>query len=109
MIVILIYIIYYCFSISPIIISHKFRRYRIANYNNNKILNKKRYYALAFNIFCLIIQAVIASFKEEIIAIDESFKTLLLSSLIFIFLYIFFSLGRLEIPKQTHKKKKKFK
>ncbi len=104
--IILIYITYYFFSILPIIISYRFRKYIISDYHYNKRLKWQRRIMLVFNYIALVIQIIIGCELERIVPYNQDYGPILLSACIFIIIYNFFSISWLESPKEYLKKKK---
>ncbi|WP_430876245.1 hypothetical protein [Gilliamella sp. G0441] len=106
--IILIYIAYYFFSIMPIIIAYRFRKYTVSDYQYNKKLKWQRRIMLVLNYIVAFIEAFIAGHRKTIHNYSSDYDLLLFSSGIFMCIYIF-SIGWLESPKEYLKKKKKWK
>jgi len=108
MLMIFTYIFYYILSIFTVLLCVYFRRFTLSDYQYNPSLRKKRRYAIiwTYAVMCLLQAPIIGTRMMFIYPIDNS--VIVLVALFFGILYIIL-LGRLEIPKQTHKKKKKFK
>ncbi|MCO6547970.1 MAG: hypothetical protein J6583_09375 [Gilliamella sp.] len=104
--IILIYIAYYFFSILPIMISYRFRKYTISDYQYNKKLKWQRRIMLFFNYVASVVQIIIAGELERIVPSNPDYRPLLLSACIFIIIYPF-PISWLESPKEYLKKKKK--
>ncbi|MWN04965.1 hypothetical protein [Gilliamella sp. Pas-s95] len=105
--IILIYIAYYFFSILPIIITYRFRKYTISDYQYNKKLKWQRCIMLVFNYVAAAVQIIIACELERIVRSNQDYGPLLLSACIFLIIYNFFTISWLESPKEYLKKKKK--
>ena len=103
--IILIYIAYYFFSILPIIITYRFRKYTISDYHYNKRLKWQRRIMLVFNYVALAVQIIIACELERIVRSNPDYGPLLLSAYIFLIIYTF-PISWLESPKEFLKKKK---
>ncbi|MCX8602060.1 MULTISPECIES: hypothetical protein [unclassified Gilliamella] len=103
--IILIYITYYFFSIMPIMISYRFRKYTISDYHYNKRLKWQRRIMLVFNYVALAVQIIIACELERIVRSNPDYGPLLLSAYIFLIIYTF-PISWLESPKEYLKKKK---
>ena len=103
--IILIYIAYYFFSIMPIMISYRFRKYTISDYHYNKKLKWQRRIMLVLNYIVAFIEAFIAGHRKTIHNYNSDYDLLIFSSGIFMCIYIF-SIGWLESPKAYLKKKK---
>ena len=103
--IILIYIAYYFFSILPIIITYRFRKYTISDYHYNKRLKWQRRIMLVFNYVALAVQIIIACELERIVRSNPDYGPLLLSAYIFLIIYTF-PISWLESPKEYLKKKK---
>ncbi|MCX8608322.1 MULTISPECIES: hypothetical protein [unclassified Gilliamella] len=103
--IILIYIAYYFFSIMPIMISYRFRKYTISDYHYNKRLKWQRRIMLVFNYVALAVQIIIACELERIVRSNPDYGPLLLSAYIFLIIYTF-PISWLESPKEYLKKKK---
>ena len=103
--IILIYIAYYFFSILPIIITYRFRKYTISDYHYNKRLKWQRRIMLVFNYVALAVQIIIACELERIVRSNPDYGPLLLSAYIFLIIYTF-PISWLESPKVYLKKKK---
>ena len=106
--IILIYIAYYFFSILPIMISYRFRKYTVSDYHYNKRLKWQRRIMLVFNYVALAVQIIIIGKLKIIVRSNEDYGPLLLSALIFLIIYSF-PISWLESPKEYLKKKKKWK
>jgi len=105
MLMIFTYIFYYILSIFTVLLCVYFRRFTLSDYQYNPSLRKKRRYAIiwTYAVMCLLQAPIIGTRMMFIYPIDNS--VIVLVALFFGILYIIL-LGRLEIPKQTHKKKK---
>ncbi len=104
--IILIYITYYFFSILPIMISYRFRKYTISDYHYNKKLKWQRRIMLVLHYIALVIQIIIACELERIVPYNHDYRPLFVSACIFLIIYNFFSISWLESPKEYLKKKK---
>ncbi|MWN04814.1 hypothetical protein [Gilliamella sp. Pas-s95] len=108
--IILIYIAYYFLSLLPIIISYRFRKYTISDYQYNKQLNWKKRGALIFNYIALIFQVIVAGeLKSKLESLDNSilgYEPILVSAYIFLIVYTLFPISWLESPKSHIKKEK---
>jgi len=108
MLMILTYIFYYIISIATALLCFYFRRFTLADYKNNNSLQKKRRFTIiwAYLVIFSLHADVIGLRKIIIYPVTE--PLVVASAYLFAISYIIL-LGRLEIPKQTHKKKKGFK
>ena len=106
--IILIYIAYYFFSIMPIIIAYRFRKYTISDFQYNKKLKWQRRIMLVYNYVASVVQIIIACKLERIVRSNQDYGLLLLSACIFLIIYPF-PISWLESPKEYLKKKKKWK
>ncbi len=103
--IILIYIAYYFFSILPIIITYRFRKYTISDYHYNKRLKWQRRIMLVFNYIALVIQIIVVGKLKTIVRSNQDYGPLLLSACVFLIIYTF-PISWLESPKEYLKKKK---
>ena len=69
--IILIYIAYYFFSIMPIVISYRFRKYTISDYQYNKKLKWQRRIMLVFNYIALAVQIIIVCKLKIIVCSNQ--------------------------------------
>ena len=69
--IILIYITYYFFSIMPIMISYRFRKYTISDYHYNKRLKWQRRIMLVFNYIALVIQIIVVGKLKTIVRSNQ--------------------------------------
>ena len=107
--IILIYIAYYFFSIIPIIIAYRFRKYTVSDYHYNKRLKWQRRIMLVFNYVALAVQIIIVSELKIIVRSNPDYGPLALSGMIFLIIYSLFPISWLESPKEYLKKKRKWK
>ncbi|MWP48178.1 MULTISPECIES: hypothetical protein [unclassified Gilliamella] len=108
--IILIYIAYYFFSILPIMISYRFRKYTIFDYQYNKKLKWQRRIMLVFNYVALAVQVIIEGELKRIVPSNPDYGPIALSAFIFLIVYTIFPISWLESPKEyLTKKKKKWK
>ena len=69
--IILIYITYYFFSIMPIMISYRFRKYTISDYHYNKKLKWQRRIMLVLHYIALVIQIIIVGKLKTIVRSNQ--------------------------------------
>ncbi|MWN06341.1 MULTISPECIES: hypothetical protein [unclassified Gilliamella] len=101
----LIYILFYFFSIIPLIISYRFKKYSIRDYRYDNGLKWKKRIVLILNYAVILMLIIILGEKKTIRGYSSEFDLLLLSAGIFIYIYLF-AIGWLESPRPFRKKKK---